>query len=367
MLKEIQPDKFETTIREIHDCRQLLPKVYFFHDIRITCLTNHPAVLSILDEMFGIFAPPEQVRGELTYYVLCYENASYFPIKLPHSRIRIDTVRLLTNTRLKHYVSLDDTTEYQSYLAQPAVNGTALSVISRSEPVVLTQLEMLDEYQAPFLRRYVFLLALGQALGQYGFEPCHAAAITAPWDSQLGALIIGASGSGKTTLSLGSAISGCGLLGDDLVMLHKQTTSDRIEAWAILHEVSVRSHSLNLLKNLEFLQSYPADLRDKRYCTIEQIRAGATRFQTSIRLLLFPSLTSESVNRVTRLSKANTLQTLVDLCMTRGNTRWQPQENLFHLLSQLAEQAPGYHLAIAQDATDGPQLVRSLFAGDSHD
>ena len=366
MLEEMQLDIFEATIHEMHDGSHLLRKVYFFHDIRVICQTNHPMVLSILDEMLGIFAPPVQVRGELAYYVLCYESASDFPFKLPHARKRVDTVRLLTNTRLKHYASLDDTTEYQSYQPLRPVNGTALSVINHLEPLVLTQLEMPEAYQVTFLRRYAFLLALGQALSRYGFEPCHAAAITAPWDSQQGALLIGASGSGKTTLSLGCAIAGCGLLGDDLVMLQQDATDGYINACAITHEVSVRSHSLHLLENLSFLQTYPADLRDKRYCSIEQVRAGATRFQTSIRLLLFPSLTSVGTSKVMRLSKSGTLRRLVDLCMSKGNGNPQSQEKLFHLLSQLAEQAPGYQLDIAHEANDGPQLIHSLFAGDTY-
>src|SRR5437588_12170112 len=105
MLQEKQPNRIETTIHELHDSTLQFNKVYFFHDIRVTCQTNHPAILTILNEMLDIFAPPRQVRGELTYSILCYENASYFPIRLPHSRIRTDTIRLLTNTRLKHYTS----------------------------------------------------------------------------------------------------------------------------------------------------------------------------------------------------------------------------------------------------------------------
>jgi hypothetical protein len=366
MLKEIQSDAFETAIHGIHNETPLFSKAYFFHEIRVICQTNHPAILDLLDDMLGIFAPPAQVRGELTYYVLCHESASYFPIRLPHTRIRTDTVRLLTDTRLKYYISLDGTIEYQSYLALPPVNGATLTVINRSEPILLTQLEKLEEYSLPFLRRYIFLLALGQSLGRYAFEPCHAAAITTPWDSQQGALIIGVSGSGKTTLSLGCAIAGCGLLGDDLVMLHQQPENGLIQARAITHEVSVRSHSLTLLPNLAFLETYAPDLRDKRYCTIEQIRAGATCLQSTIRLLLFPSLASQGTNRVTRLSKAATLRTLVDLCMSKRNSYSPSQEKLFHLLCQLAEQAPGYQLVIAQDATDGPQLVHALLAGDRH-
>jgi hypothetical protein len=151
------------------------------------------------------------------------------------------------------------------------------------------------------------------------------------------------------------------------VMLQQDTSGGFIDACAITHEVSVRSHSLHLLENLSFLQTYPADLRDKRYCSIEQVRAGAGHFQTSIRLLLFPSLTSEGTSKVTRLSKAGTLRRLVDLCMSKGNGYSQSQEKLFHLLGRLAQQAPGYQLDIAYEAGDGPQLIHSLFAGDIYD
>ncbi len=312
----------------------------------------------------------------------------------------MDTVRLLTNTQLKHYVSMDDTTEYQSYKELHPINGTVLSVMNRLEPVAFTQIETPEAYARTFLRRYVFLLALGQVLGQFGFEPCHAAAICAPWDSRQGALIIGASGSGKTTLSLSCASAGFGLLGDDLVMLRESAVDSNIEAWAITHEVSARSHTLDILKNLgplsfgaigdgptqdainlvptstpqgtesqnlSFLDFYPVDHRDKRYFTIEQVRAGATRFQTPIRLLLFPSLTEEGASRVRRLSKADTLRKLIDLCMSTGNNHAYSQEKLFHLLSQMAEQAPGYQLEIARETNDGPELIRSLFAGESYD
>src|SRR5579875_534475 len=364
---EKKPAAFETAIREMLDSSRLLRNVYFFHDIRVICQANHPSILGILDEMLGMFAPPQQVRGELSYYVLCHESAGDFPARLPHTRRRMDTIRLLTNTQLKHYVSMDDTTEYQNYRELRPINGNALSVLSRLEPVALTQLEMPEAYQRTFLRRYVFLLALGQLLGQFGFEPCHAAAITAPWDCRQGALIIGESGSGKTTLSLSCADEGYGLLGDDLVMLRESQDDGKIEAYAITHEVSARSHTLTLLKNLSFLYDYPVDQRDKRFFGIEQVRAGAGCLQTPVRLLLFPSLTAASTSKARRLSKADTLQMLIDLCMSAGNNASYAQEKLFHLLSRLAEQAPGYQLEIACDINDGPQLIRSLFAGESYD
>ncbi|HZU70005.1 MAG TPA: hypothetical protein VFA09_22230 [Ktedonobacteraceae bacterium] len=367
MPEKIQPAVFETTIREMLDSSRLLRKAYFFHDIRVICQTNHPTILAILDEMLGMFAPPRQVRGELSYYVLCYESGGIFPVRLPHTRRRVDTIRLLTNTQLKHYASMDNTTEYQSYRELRPINGNALSVMSRMEPVALTQLEMPEAYQGTFLRRYVFLLALGQVLGQFGFEPCHAATITAPGNCRQGALIIGASGSGKTTLSLSCALQGYGLLGDDLVMLCESRDDEEIEAYTITHEVSVRSHTLMLLKNLSFLRDYPVDQRDKRFLSIEQVRAGAARFQTSVRLLLFPSLTAENTSRARLLSKADTLRMLIDMCMSTGNNAFYAQEKLFHLLSRLAEQASGYQLEIARDTNDGPRLIQSLFAGESHD
>lgn len=340
----------------------LLSSVYFFHDIRITCHTNSPLVQAMLTTMLSIFPEPEKMQGTVNYFVLCYSDTSQFPVPLPRQRVRTDTMRLLTNTKLKSYRSSDTMTQYQRYEAVPSVNEEALSVITPDAGIALTQIGMPEHYQPAFLRRYVFLLALGQLLHPYGFEPCHAAAVTAPYNRQQGALIIGSSGSGKTTLSLGCAINGCGLLGDDLVMLRNHMATGKVGAYAIACEVAVRSASIDLWPSLSFLYKRPADERNKRYCTIEQIRHGAARTQTGIRLLLFPFLTTEAKSTVTPLSKASTLQELVDKCLDRKQIAMQAQASLFVLLSRLAEQAPGYRLALARGANDGPQLVCSLFA-----
>ena len=361
MLKDALLDTFYTTTHALPE--PLLSKIYYFHDIRITCQTNHAAILAILDTMLGIFPRPGKIQGEVTYFILCYERAAQFPVKLPSQCVRTETMRLLTNTRLKCYRSTDDTTGYQSFVALPSVNETALNVIYSTDGIALTQLAMPEHYQAAFLRRYVLLLALGQLMQQYGFEPCHAGAVTAPWNSEQGALILGASGIGKTTLSIGCALLGYGLLGDDLVMLRNSTADGSIRAYALAHELSIRSSSLHLWPTLSFLRDLPADLRDKRYCTIEQIRPGAGRISTSIRLLLFPSLTMETQSTITPLSKARTLQALFDECLGKKNMSQQAQERLFLLLSTLADQAAGYRLAIAHTANDGPEIVRSLFAG----
>src|SRR5438270_5567 len=125
----------------IHSGR-LVQKTLFFHDIRIICRTNAPAILALLEEMLGIFPQPEQARGEIIYDVLCYERASQFPLQLPRARRRTETLRLLTNTKLKYYESRELAAEYQSYDALASVNASTLTVISRVEPVVTTQLEM---------------------------------------------------------------------------------------------------------------------------------------------------------------------------------------------------------------------------------
>jgi hypothetical protein len=339
----------------------VLHKVFFFHDVRVTCQTNHPTIIAILDDLLGIFPKPRTIRGKAFYSIFCYSDASQFPVRLPHERIRVASVRLPTNTKLKYYLSSDYTTEYQSFTALSSVNEAALSIVSPHNSIVLTQLQMPEQYQSRFLHRYVLLIALGQLIRQYGFEPCHAATITAPWDNQQGALIIGASGSGKTTLSLGCAIAGCGLLGDDIILLRDD--AHLINAYTAMSEVSVRSNSLDLWQTLSFLRAFPLDDRDKRYCTIEQVRTGATRIQAPIRLLIFPSLSTEKESRLTPLSKARTLQMLVDECLSKKYMYPQTQEQFFSLLSMLSEQAKGYQLAIAHGATDGPQIVRSLFTG----
>lgn len=364
MLNETLPGNFITAIR---DCSEsLLSRVYFFHDVQVTCYTNYPGMLTLLDEMLGLYIEPEKPRGEVAYYILCYKSASLFPVQLPNLRTRTEALHLMTSVQLKSYVDYDQTMAYQSFKAltlQPG-NGQALSAISLTQNVALTQIETPEQYEQMFLRRYVLLMALGQSMRKYGFEPCHAAAITAPWDNQRGALIVGASGSGKTTLSLGCASVGFGLLGDDLVMLREHDSDGRIHAYSILHEVSVRSGTLDLWNALSFLRALPADPRDKRHCTIEQVRSGATRFQAPIRLLIFPALLTGTKTRVIRLSKAKTLQALVAQCMSK--THWQSQEKLFWLLCKLAEQAPGYRLISAHNAHDGPQIINALLTGLSY-
>lgn len=340
----------------------LIRRDFFFHDIRVTCQTNHLAIMAILERMLAIFPVLSKPRGTATYTVLCHEQATQFAPRLPSKRLRLDTVRLLTNTRLKYYASLDKATEFQSFVPLPSVNAAALTCIATQEHAALTQIELPERYQDGFLRRYVFLLALGQLMNRYGFHPCHAAAITAPWDARQGALLLGDSGSGKTTLSLGCATSGCGLLGDDLVMLREQSASGLVDACAIADEVSVRSGSLDLWPALAFLREYPADQRDKRYCTIEQIRQGAWQPHTTPRLLLFPTLIEGNESSIARLGKAVLFQELVDQCVSKNTMSSQAQEQFFWLLGKLVEQAAGYRIAIARGATDGPEIVRSLFA-----
>ena len=345
----------------------LLEKTFFFHDIAVHCRANHVQTLALLEEMFGAFPEPERTRGEIQYNIWCYEGAAQFPLQLPPVRQRTDTIQLLTNTVLKYYRSQDSALEYHSYTALEAVNGATLTVIERDAPIVTTQLEMPERYQPSFLRRYVFLLALGHVMARFGFEPFHAAAISAPWDNHQGGLLVGASGSGKTTLSIGCAIAGCGFLGDDLVMLRAQPPDNHIIACAITHEVAVRSNSLQLWDSLAFLTRYPADLRDKRYCSINAIRAGSARLQTPIRLLLFPILTNDTRSRVIPMSKAQALQALIEQAISKRYQHHHTPETLFAFLSQLAQQAASYQIAISRGANDGPAIVKSLFTGEQHE
>lgn len=342
----------------------LLEKTFFFHDIAVHCRTNHVQILALLEEMLCAFPAQSHTRGTVQYNVYCYEDAAQFPLRLPSVRERTDAIQLVTNTILKYYRSPDAALDYHSYAALAGVNGTTLTTIERDAPIVTTQLELPERYQPSFLRRYVFLLALGHAMTRFGFEPFHAAAITAPWDRHQGALLVGASGSGKTTLSIGCTITGCGFLSDDLVMLRAQAPDNAILACAITHEVAVRSNSLQLWDALALLAQYPADQRDKRYCSIETIRAGSACLQTPIRLLLFPTLTRDTPGRVIPMTKAQTLQALIEQAISKRHQHHHTPETLFAFLGQLAEQARSYQIAISHGATDGPALVKSLFTGE---
>ena len=342
-------------------------KTFFFHDIAVHCRANHPQILAWLAEMLNPFPETTRIGGEVHYTINCYDEAAHFLLQLPAARQRTDVVQLLPGTRLKYYRGLDVARDYHRYMPLEMVNGAALSVIERDEPIATTQLERLECYQPSFLRRYVFLLALGHVMTRFGFEPFHAAAITAPWDERQGALLVGASGSGKSTLSVGCAIAGCGLLGDDLVMLRAgEQQDDDISACAITHEVALRSSSLPLWDALAFLTSSPVDRRDKRYCSINDIYAGSARLQAPVRLLLFPALSDEAHSHVIALSKAQALQALIEQAIGTGYQHHRTPETLFALLGQLAQRASGYQVLISRGANDGPTIVKSLFAGERY-
>lgn len=346
-----------------------LQKRYYFHDIQVACSTNHPGIFALLDELLGVFAQPAQVRGEVSYQVACFDHHAQFPEQIPPDRKHTETILLVTGSKMRVYVSRDGSREFLAYAEQPAMNGAALSVISPARRSALTQIAAFEQHQPHFLRRCVFLLALGQLMSAYQYEPCHAATVSAPWDDQQGALIFGSSGSGKTTLSLGCALSGFGLLGDDLLMLREQGEhgpDSTIHAYALLPEISVREGTLEVWQQLAFLRDLPADYRGKRHCAIEDIRPGAFRRQMAIRLLIFPTLAEKGESSATRLSKAQALTELVEQCMRIEKTYPQSQARLFSLLGQLAEQAPGYRLTLASGAQDGPRLLDELLAGGAH-
>ena len=340
--------------------KQLFHKTYFYHNIRITCETNCVDCFAFLDSLLERFPQPQHIHGDASYSIYCYQDEASFSVPLPEQRIRTGAVRLLTGTRLKYYTDRQLQTVYQRFMPYPAVNESVLNVIVPGERRAITQLMALEHYDTTFLRRYALLLALGELLRTYQFEPCHAAAISSPWEKQQGALLLGTSGSGKTTLSIGCALAGCGLVGDDLVLLRAQE-GHPVSACAILPEVSIRPATLDLWPSLDFLRSQPVDARDKRYCAIEQLHPDASCLEVPIELLIFPSLTDESQTTVTPLTPAATLQLLIQFCISNEGMYVQQQERLFFLLSQLAEQAQGYQFAIARGDREGPQRLLSLF------
>jgi hypothetical protein len=318
-------------------------------------------LMVLLEDLLSTFPKPDMIRGKAEYALFCYDSEEHFPVQLPHKRQRTETLDLLTGTHLKYYTNHDRSVHYHYYAAQPSVNDRILSVISPEQHMAVMQLTTLEHYDLTFLRRYLLILTLGELMHSYGFVPCHTAAITAPWDDQQGALLLGTSGSGKTSLSLSCASFGCGLLGDDLLLLRQHTQDARVYAHSISSEVSVRSATLDLWPALSFLKALPADTRDKRYSTIEQIRAGATCRQTPITLIIFPTLIEDARSSLTPLSKAATLRELVTLCVSKNDSYQQSQEHLFSLLGAMAEQAQGYQLSIARGDNSGPDLLCSLF------
>lgn len=342
---------------------QIIQQNYYYHDTRIICYTNQPILFSVLDNILHMFSEPAVIRGEATYALFCDERGAQFPLQLPNDRVSTGTLSLPKHTLLKYYRSQDHTTDYLHFTTHLPANKQALSIIHKGQYSALTQLGLPELHDLTFLHRYIVLITLGELLQAFGFEPCHAAAITVPWSNQQGALILGTSGSGKTTLSLGCICQGFGLVSDDLVMLRQETPNEPVNAYALLPDISVRTGTLDLWPQLSFLRTYPMDTRDKRNCMIEEIHSGATRLHTQVRILLFPSLTTAQTSTIIPLSKIATLQALIHYCISKENMPLITQERLFALLTSLAEQTQGYQLVIASGDTAMPQRLCTLFSG----
>lgn len=354
-----------------HVAGPLSCKTFVFHNILLHCYSNQPASLALCERLwrhFPISIAPPVPQAELTLY-LCHNNDAEHSLSLiPDDAIIYDELELVTQTHCTFATSLDETIEYQLYAPQAHVNASLLSILYKEHNSAIIQLGPLEGYDSTFLWRYVLLFALTQLLHKHGFVVCHAAALTAPGDEQRGTLVLGYSGSGKTTLSVGCTLQGCGLLGDDLVLLC-QHENHLLYAHTLLPEISLRSATLDLWPTLAAFKTLPADQRDKRYCDIEQLRTGAMRYATPIRLLLFPQLveaTALSSSSLLPLSKAATLQKLLAQCIssTPGprltRALQAQQQQLFSLLTALAEQAHGYEILIPRGDCQSPQLVCSL-------
>ncbi|QBD81734.1 hypothetical protein EPA93_39495 [Ktedonosporobacter rubrisoli] len=333
-------------------------EMYACHGVQIACRTNRQQLVTMLDSLLAAFPLSSSLAGNAFYSLFSYDDVAQFPMQLPAQCIHTGTTCLQTNTLLKYYRTRDATIRYHSYSAQSGVNAAILSVLHSQ--FACTQIAAFAENEPSFLRRYVLVPALGQLLRTYGFFPCHAAAVTAPWDDQQSALILGASGSGKTTLSLGSTSIGCGLLGDDLVLLQADGSGE-IRVYSLMPEVSVRARTLDIWPALAFLKDYPEDKRGKRYCTIEQLRPGARRLQSSLKALVFPQISPATRSTLVPLSKAQTMQLLIEHCISKTNIEVNEQESLFALLSSLVEQTPGYRMYSAKGQQDSAYLMCSLF------
>ncbi len=350
---------YETVDTTLDRSEQMLRQELFFHTIRLHCQTNHPALLRMLGVLLDRFPRCATPSGEARYSVFCYCDPAQFPVPLPRHRLRLGEMQLLTGTHLKYYRDNDGVREYQSYIVQPQVNAAALSVIDVRQHEALTQLEPLERYEAAFLQRYVLLLALGRLLHPYGFEPCHAAAICAPWDHRQGALIIGSSGSGKTTLVLSCLQIGMQHLADDVLFLARD--DELIYTYAFPEDIGVRTGTLDLLGQHEFMQNLVVDQREKLFVDVQQHFRSQVIGHAPIHLLLFVHAKDRDTDfRAEPIAPAQAVSLLVQEYISRQEAQESAVEDIFELFVDLVAQAPAYRLWLTPDARRNAEQVRML-------
>jgi hypothetical protein len=245
--------------------------------------------------------------------------------------------------------------EFQPY---PGVTGRINTVLDTQDLHATVFIEDMDKCSSWFVMRYVFYMIIGAMLGYDGYEIVHAGAIAL---NRQGMLLVGSPGSGKTTLVLSCLLTGMQLLADDVLFLAKDDGVVKVHSFP--EDIGVRSGTAELFSRYEFVQTLTSDERRKRFVDVQQYFRGQVVSSCPVRLIVFLHAESRSAEfRAGLLTPVKAVSWLMQEYISRQRAKLAGADRIFHLFTDMAAQAPAYHLWLSPDLTENAIRVRALLA-----
>ena len=207
----------------------------------------------------------------------------------------------------------------------------------------------------------MILPVFNNILLRLGLVNVHCAAVSKQGQ---GILLIGPSQSGKSTTSLLMARAGFDFLSDNDVYLRK--TGGKVAALASNKDLFLLENTAEIFPELEFTADLPLRSRGgtrKRVLSMGTVMPGRCVQETQATTVVFPQVGESEHTVVEALEPFECLQTLMERVPARGLPAMikdqKAIQNLFELLSNLAQTARAYRVRLG---TDPENVVSALSA-----
>ncbi|HEU5228736.1 MAG TPA: hypothetical protein VFU49_13050 [Ktedonobacteraceae bacterium] len=356
---------------------------YLLHHRIVRVVTNHPVIA-------------ENVRSYLYYAELLaeysYEEATQLPVAIPEDLLWQASQRVHRPVALTCYLfetcpdepfppssvaprpeesSWDEISgvngpkrarwqtaqwRFREYQAYPGVTSRIYSLLHKEDLYATIYIEDVYKCTPWFLMRFVFYMALGAMFSYNGYEVVHAGAVA---QDGVAALLVGSPASGKTTLVLSCLHSGMQYLADDVLFL--ASDDGQVHIYAFPEDIGVRSGTLDLLGQHEFMRELAADERAKRYVYAQQHFRSQVIASAPASLLLFIHAEDRASDfRAELLPPSQAVSLLLQEYISRQEAQNGPVEDIFALFYRMALQAPAYRLWLTPDTQLNAVQVRAL-------
>ncbi|HZO75492.1 MAG TPA: hypothetical protein VFB60_25030 [Ktedonobacteraceae bacterium] len=356
---------------------------YLLHHRVVRVITNHPVIAAhvrsylyyaellaeyIYEEAARLpVSIPEHVlwqvgqRAYRSVALTCYlfetgSGESFPPAVVPPrpEEISWDEIGGVTGPRRARWQT--EQWRFREYQAYPGVTSRVYSLLHKEDLYGTVYIEDVSQCAPWFLMRFVFYMVLGSMFSYNGYEAVHAGAVAQDGSA---VMLVGSPTSGKTTLVLACLHLGMQYLADDVLLLAED--DGLIRVYAFPEDIGVRSGTVDLLGQHEFMRGLTADEREKRYVYAQQHFREQVIDAAPIDLLLFIHVEDRAATfRAERLSPSQVVSLLLQEYISRQEAQGRSVEKIFALFNDLALQAPAYRLWLTPDTNLNALQVRAL-------